>query len=146
MNVGRREKERDIDTWIKEKKETSKREAKGCVAPRPMSYLRVSLHLHLPSIGEKARPVPRPVHNAPYLIDNLCASSCALLWRCAFIWGVSRGGFFRRRNESRCTRSNESVERYSKQWKIQNSMINISNQKRFFFFYLFYTYFNRLSD
>lgn len=33
--------------------------------------------------------VPQPVHNAPYLIDNLYASSYALLWRCAFIWGVS---------------------------------------------------------
>lgn len=79
MNVGRRERERGMDTWVREKKETSKRDAKGCVAPRPMSHPRVSLHLHLSSIRKKGTAVPRPVHNAPYLIDNLCASSYALL-------------------------------------------------------------------
>lgn len=34
--------------------------------------------------------------------------------------------FVEEMNRTRCTRSNENVERYSKKWKIQNLMMNIS--------------------
>lgn len=95
MNVGRREreKERERDGHVGQGEEGD--EQKRCQGLRgtaanelPSRFSSSSSCLH----QEKGTAVPRPVHNAPYLIDNLCASSYVRFCGGALLYGVYREG------------------------------------------------------